>query len=245
MASVIRFLVWILVLGGIALGMSLWVARPAVAAACPACFGFSRVQDGLYVQSAMQPAQRQQAVAVVAAAEQRIVAFYGQERFPPRVLVCADDACYGRIGGMPGSGTGAVASDALVVAPAAVNTVAVAEALSHIEMRGRVGLWKMQMGAVPRWFEEGLAVVVSEDPLYLGPAKRANRCLAGVLTDMPATPEDWRDALQQQGDLLYAQSACKTWTWAQSHGGGAGVSALLDKLAAGQDFAALTRAALP
>ena len=241
MGSVIRFLVWILVLGGIALGMSLWVARPAVAAACPACFGFSRVQEGLYLQSGMQPEQQQKAVAAIAAAEQRIVAFYGQERFPPRVLVCADDACYRRIGGMPGSGTGAVASIALVVAPAAVNIVAVSEGLSHMEMRGRVGLWKMQLGAVPQWFEEGLAVVVSEDPLYLGPRKRDNRCLAGSFPDMPATPEDWRDELQQEGDVLYAQSACKTWMWTQEHGGGAGVSALLDKLAAGQDFTALTR----
>lgn len=241
MGSLIRLLVWILVLGGIALGMSLWVARPAVAAACPACFGFSRAQDGLYLQSGMKSEQQQQAVSVIAAAEQRIAAFYGQERFPPRVLVCADDACYRRIGGIQGSGTGAVATIALVVSSRAVNTVAVTEALSHIEMRGRVGLWKMQIGAVPQWFEEGLAVTVSEDPLYLGPGKRANRCLAGSFPDMPATPEEWRDELQQEGDILYAQSACKAWMWIEEHGGGAGVSALLDKLAAGQDFAALTR----
>lgn len=245
MASVIRFLVWILVLGGIALGMSLWVARPAVAAACPACFGFSRLQDGLYVQSGMKPEQQQKTIAVIAAAEQRIAAFFGQERFPPRVLVCADDACYHRIGGMPGSGTGAVASIALVVSPAAINTVAVSEGLSHMEMRGRVGFWKIQMGAVPQWFEEGLAVVVSEDPLFLGPRNHVNRCLAGSFPDMPQTPEDWRDELQQEGDILYAQSACETWMWVEHSGGGPGVSALLDKLAAGQDFTALTHAALP
>ena len=241
MASLIRFLVWILVLGAIALGMSLWVARPAVAAACPACFSFDRAQDGIYLQSGMKPEQREKALAAIAASRQRIAGFFGIERFPPRVLVCADDACYGRIGGMPGSGTGAVASLALVVSPEAVNTVAITEALTHVETRGRVGIWKMQMGALPQWFEEGLAVVVSEDPLYLGPAKHSNRCLAGALSDMPATPEDWRDGLQQEGDLLYAQSACKTWMWVGSNGGGKGVSTLLDKLAAGQDFANLVK----
>ena len=240
MGSVIRALVWMLALAAVGLGMGLWVARPAVAAACPACFGFSPAQDGVYLQSGMSPAQRAKAVATVAVSRGRITGFYGQERFTSRILICADDACYRRIGGEAGSGTGTVGSYALVVSPEAVNAVAVTEALSHVEMRGRVGLWKMQMGAVPEWFEQGLAVVVSEDPLYLGPAKRANRCLAGSLPDMPATPEDWRDELRQEGDVLYAQSACQTWMWVESHGGGAGVAVLLDKLAAGQDFTVLT-----
>ena len=241
MGSEIRALVWVLVLAALALGMGLWLVRPAVAAACPACFGLSRAQDGVYLQSGMKPEQQKQALAAIAAARQRIVRFYGEQRFPPRIMVCGDDTCYRHLGGVPGSGTGTAAYFAMAVSPEAVNTVAITEALSHVEMRGRVGAWKMETGAVPQWFEQGLAVVVSEDPLYLGPAKRDNRCLAGSFPDMPGTPEEWQGELQQEGDVLYAQSACKTWMWVESHGGGAGVAGLLDKLAAGQDFTALTR----
>ena len=28
----------------------------------------------------------------------------------------------------------------------------------------RVGLWHMELGAVPAWFDEGVAVLVSDDP---------------------------------------------------------------------------------
>ncbi|MEV6348454.1 hypothetical protein [Actinoplanes sp. NPDC051851] len=70
------------------------VAAPAVAAsACPACYGLSGLGDGVYAEQA-DPAYPP----MIAAAQERIAAFYGGRENRPRVLICATGACYRRIG---------------------------------------------------------------------------------------------------------------------------------------------------
>jgi hypothetical protein len=108
--------------------------------------------------------------------------------------------------------------------------------LSDAELYGRVGFWKFNLGAVPMWFDEGLAVVVADDRAYLLPPGQGDRCKAGPFPDMPATPGEWQQELQTEGDVLYAQSACKVNMWMMESGGPKAVTALLDKVAQGQDF---------
>ena len=235
----LRASAWLGILAVLTVGLALLMVRPLVAAACPACFGFVQVEPGLYVQSNMPAALRTRSVGSLAAAERRVGAFFDGLQHAPRVLVCADDGCYHRVGGVPGSGTGAAGSLALVVSPAAVDTVSMAEALTHVELRGRVGYWRMLVGAVPMWFEEGVVVLAADDTLYLAPPGRHDRCLAGPIPDMPVTPEDWNSALQEQGQTLYARSACQTDIWMESHGGPAGIVGLLTKLTQGQAFESL------
>ncbi len=231
--------VWLVILAALTLGIALVMVRPLVAAGCPACFSFSQLAPGLYVQSGMPAALRTRSAESLAAAEQRVGAFFGGLQHPPRVLVCADDACYRRAGGAPGTATAMAGSLVLVVAPAAVNPVLIAEALAHVELRGRVGTWRMLTGAVPMWFEEGVVVLAADDTLYIAPKGGRDRCLAGPIPDMPVTPEDWSSSLQQEGQVMYARSACQTDIWMESHGGPPAVTALLAKLAAGQSFDSL------
>jgi hypothetical protein len=56
---------------------------------------------------------------------------------------------------------------------------------------------------------------------------------------MPVTPEDWNQALMEQGNTLYASSACQVDVWLESHGGPSGIAALLAKVSQGQDFDSL------
>ena len=86
------------------------------------------------------------------------------------------------------------------------------------------------------WFDQGLAVVVANDSAYILPPGHGDRCKAGPFPDMPASPNDWQEELQQEGNVLYAQSACKVNMWMMENGGQKGVTALLDKVAQGQDF---------
>jgi hypothetical protein len=121
-----------------------------------------------------------------------------------------------------------------------MNPLYIAAGLSRAEVEGRIGFWKFQMGAVPMWFDEGVAVLVADDPAYILPPGHRDRCLTGSLPDMPATLTDWQDEMQQEGSTaLYAQSACKTVMWMEQNGGPKAVGALLDKVAQGQDFATL------
>lgn len=239
MRGIFHAAVWLLMLALITAGIITLTLRPAAAAACPQCFGLQKAADGIYLQSGMDAAQRQRALAAVDAARLEAAQFYDGLQHSPRVLVCADDACYHRLGGAPGTAVGSLASLSLEVAPRGLDPVYIAAGLSRAEVQGRVGFWKFSLGAVPMWFDEGVAVVVADDPAYILPPGRGDRCKAGSFPDMPATPSDWQQELQQEGDVLYAQSACKTAMWMAQNGGAKAVTGLLDKLAQGQDFATL------
>ncbi|HEY1772723.1 MAG TPA: hypothetical protein VGH91_05980 [Gammaproteobacteria bacterium] len=239
MKWILQTMIWLLVLALVAAGSAYLMARPVAAAACPRCFGLTDSGDGLYLQSGMSDVQRTRAQAAVSDALTRAAVFYGPLQHRPRMLLCADDACYRRIGGAPGSGVGSLGSVALEISPQGTNPVYIAAGLSRTELQGRVGFWKFETGAVPTWFDEGVAVVVADDPAYILPPGHGDRCKAGSFPDMPATPTEWQEELQQEGDVLYAQSACKTNMWIIENGGPKAVTGLLDKLAQGQDFSKL------
>ena len=237
MRGIFQFMIWMLALALLTAGVAFLMARPALAATCPWCFGLQRAADGIYVQGDMAAAERNRVLATVGAARLRATQFYGGLEHAPRILICADDACYSRLGGAPGSATGSMGSMVLEVSHlGSEQEVFITSGLSDAEVYGRIGFWKSNLGAIPMWFEEGLAVVVADDRAYLLPPGHGDRCKAGPFPDMPATPSDWQLELQQEGDVLYAQSACKVEMWMMRNGGSKSAVALLDKVAQGQDF---------
>lgn len=238
----IRAAIWILVILLLFAGFIVWVARPVAVVTCPQCFGLSKAADGVYVESAMPAGMRRHVLQVLAEAEDRVGHFYGTLEHRPRTVVCATDACFQRIGG-GGTRVGSLGSFALLVAPQGTNVVLISHELSHVELHGRVGLWHMEVGAIPAWFDEGVAVLVSDDPAYLAPVRPGrDRCAAGPMADLPTDPAEWRDRLTEQGDLLYASAACQVDIWMLAQGGPPAVPALLAKIHDGQDFDTLYNA---
>jgi hypothetical protein len=241
-STMLRATVWVLILAMLPLGMMFITARPVLAVSCPQCFGFTRIADGVYAESSMPAADRDHALQVLAESERRVTAFYGSLQHRPRLLVCGADACYDRIGGMQGTGTGSVGYFAIVVASQALDPVLIATTLAHAELMGRVGMWRMKSGAVPAWFDAGAAVLASDDPAYLAPAsrKRKDRCLTGPGGELPEEADLWQERVQQF-DYLNAAAACRVDLWMIAHGGSQAVTALLGKLADGQSFDTLYR----
>ncbi|HSN17035.1 MAG TPA: hypothetical protein VLV87_02400 [Gammaproteobacteria bacterium] len=240
MKGIFQLLTWILVVASLAAALAFLMARPALAAACPWCFGLQRAADGVYVQDDMVAAERSRVLATVAAAKVQASRFYGSLEHAPRILICADEACYAHLGGEPGTATGSMGSTVLEVSHlGSEQQVFITSGLSDAEIYGRLGFWKFNLGAIPMWFEEGLAVVVADDRAYLLPPGRGDRCMAGPFPDMPATPSEWQQELQQEGDVLYAQSACKVDMWMMRNGGPKAAVTLVDKVAQGQDFSKL------
>ena len=238
--ALLQAAVWTLVLAALPVGMLYLVARPVVAAGCPQCFGFSAAADGVYLQSGIGAAQQARAGQVLADARKRAADFYGRLEYSPRVLVCADDACYARVGGLPGTGTVSVERFAVVVAPQGLDPVAVSAAISHAELEGRVGVWKMKSGAVPAWFDAGVAALASDNRAYVLPERphQKDRCQTGPGGDLPDQSDLWQ-ARVQQFDYLNAAAACRVDLWMIKNGGPQAVDALLDKIAQGQDFSKL------
>jgi hypothetical protein len=222
-----------LALGGVALItlaiIAIGIAFPATAAiACPRCLGFEHAAGRLYIERGASAVDRMTAVEAIAAGEDRVAAFYGGRRSNPIILVCVSDACYRRLGG-GGSRGQAYWTMALILSPRGISTVIAAHELSHIELHTRLGLWRTIRHAVPPWFDEGLAVVVSDDRRYLTAPGSPDRCR---VADDGATPP-------ANDDRFYAIAGCRVSRWMAAHGdNAAAILALIEKITGGVPFAA-------
>ncbi|MDA0638552.1 hypothetical protein OUY22_34530 [Nonomuraea sp. MCN248] len=213
------------------------LAFPSVAATiCPGCYGLERLGPGVYVEPRLAPAQRRHVAEVVEQADQRVRDFFGGRASAPDILVCLSDDCYRRIGG--GERGVAVLNRSVMLSPRGVDPVIASHELTHVELHARLD------GAdVPQWFNEGLAVLVSDDPRYLAPA--GDRCLLDSRRALPATLGDWLRA-GSADHRIYAEAACQVSRWAEANGGEQAVPALIERLSAGQAFPDLrTPAATP
>lgn len=213
-------------------------AYPAAAVtACPSCYGFSALGDGLYLEGGMTETEQTAAVATVAAARERVKAFYGELRGEPRILICKTEACYRPIGG--GSRGQAILDWSLVLSPRGENPVIAAHELSHIELHNRIGFLNTWNRAVPQWFDEGLAAEISGDPRYLAEGSAGDRCLIEPGGDMPTTRNAWVESARTQE--LYARAACRVNRWLLSRGGPQAIVTLAQKVANGEPFEAAVR----
>jgi len=220
----------------IALGAALlaWM-QPAIAAlACPTCFGMERLSGEVFVDSVMSAQERARLLAMMAEGDQKVAGFYGELRENPVVIACASEVCSRRLGAR-GARAVSYASFGMRLSPAGLDPTIIAHERAHIELHGRLGLVRFLAGAVPAWFDEGLAVVISDDPRYLLPGDAKDRCRAEPDGDLPRGMTEWirRTSADQS---LYAKAACRVLRWANAHGGRAGLFALIDRVAGGEPF---------
>jgi hypothetical protein len=236
---------WTWIVGGLigallAAAGTVAVTNPAGAAvACPACYGLQALAPGVYAEIGQTPAQRQQIVEILEAADRRVREFYHGRVSRPQMLVCRTERCYRRIGG--GREKGRAISDwAFMLAPGGISEVTATHELAHVEFHRRLGSARSQ---VPQWFDEGLAVLISEDPRYLAPGRPgrpgpkgiSDRCLitAGEASSVAHTT--WiRRATGD--DQAYAKAACLVSRWVAERGGRAAVLDLIRRLTAGERF---------
>jgi hypothetical protein len=207
---------------------ALILTAPAVAATvCPRCYGFSALGDGIYVDRGDERYRR-----IVDRSKQRITAFYGTRVSHPRVLICTTEACYRRIGGGGEKGK-AIRNWSVMLSPRGANETIATHELSHVEFHERLGAARRE---VPHWFDEGLAVLVSEDPRYLRPPSNPDRCRLPYEQAAPVIHTDWRRAVTGGVDRPYRQAACVVSRWTSARGGPAAVPHLITLLRAGADF---------
>lgn len=212
---------------------ALAVFEPTIAAiGCPPCFGFDRLEANVFVDRDATPDQRSEAHAIAVGALDRIGAFYGGRQSAPDLFLCTTAACYSRIGG--GGSHGMTILDlALFLSPQGFTPVDATHELSHIELHKRLGRLKTLRRAIPQWFDEGVAVVVSKDPRY-PLAQTGAECVAALQGDMPVTRSAWIQ--EAEHDQLYAKAAQRVGCWMAARGGPPAIVDLIGKVATGMPF---------
>ncbi|EEA03517.1 conserved hypothetical protein [Burkholderia sp. H160] len=85
----------------LALGITgiVYALPSSAAAVCPACYGFQEVRPDVYVQKQASEDERAAIVITIEDARSELTKFWGPLEAKPRILVCADDDCFRRLGG--------------------------------------------------------------------------------------------------------------------------------------------------
>lgn len=128
----------------------------------PETFGLQPVAPNLYVERGMDAATIAQLKEAMLKAEAAIRATYGGVLSQPLVHACFTDACLAAFGG---EGTFAkVYGKRILLSRNGLNWHFIAHEWSHAELWQRLGFtaWKR----MPQWFDDGVAVAVSEAPQH-------------------------------------------------------------------------------
>ena len=127
----------------------------------PESFGLNPVTPGIYVEGGADDATRAMLRDAMEKAESAIHAAYGGVISRPIVHACISKECYESFGGR-GAERAKIFGDRILLSPRGLNWHYLAHEWSHDEIRTRLSFsaWRH----MPQWFDEGMAVAISEAP---------------------------------------------------------------------------------
>ena len=121
------------------------------------------VQDGagLYVEASLSPEERRTLRHEIELGRAQVGQFFGDLKTNPYIVACASNECAARFGSY-GERAAAFGDTAIRLSPNGWTAALVAHEWVHAEVYYRVGgFWRIN--AIPRWFDEGVAVVVANE----------------------------------------------------------------------------------
>lgn len=130
----------------------------------PTWSGFIEIKKDIYVDRQMSMLQRDVLLETLGLANKRVSAFWGPLQSEATLFVCSTEKCFVSSGGGKAKGK-ALGASKILLSPRGQTIVILAHELSHVELHKRMGVfraWRL----IPSWFDEGLAVLVSQDPRY-------------------------------------------------------------------------------
>jgi len=211
----------------------------------PKTSGMDEVTPLLYVEPSMTADQRQELQRQIEIAHATLVAFYGDATATPYFVACLTKACDVRFGSY-GQRAAAYGDFAIRLSAEGLSSPLIAHEWSHAELYRRAGGWWSARN-VPRWFDEGVAVVVANEPRHSEDNWREiqNRGLPIPKLDELTSFSDWGAAMGRYGEtegdvpgnfhVVYTTAGHEVRTFL-SCAGPAGLNALLDALHAGAAF---------
>lgn len=230
------------------------VTRPEAKTAkllAPTWFGLQQIAPGLYVDRDMSAAEREKVARITDQAREQLRKYYGAVASSPRFFFCATEARFHALGGTTQRGL-TIANYACLF-PKGGSTPIVAHEWSHAELFTRLG-W-LNKHRVPQWFDEGVAVTVSEEPSH-SEAIYEEAIRTGVAVPTLSELESlrqWNAAAHRYGDaqlnpahlhVVYATAGHEVRQWF-ARTGTSGLQRLIAAIREGQAFAACYTPANP
>lgn len=197
---------------------------------CPTCFGLQKAGPGLYTDA---PPERQTELReMLETADRETARFFGELISSPRVVACASQKCVEAFSrGYVASGV-TFGSYAIRIAPRGIHQKVITHERMHAELHRRVGDIRMARGAIPTWFDEGLAVLVAGDDRFL---RRRNPAAEADIADARGQ-SDWARLVDRHGWRAMYGAATQRVVAYERRIGRDGLRRVVERVAAGEDF---------
>jgi len=223
----------------------------------PEQFGLTPIEQNVYIETGADEKAKGELRDAMVMAENAIRAAYGSVNSHPIVHACISESCYEFLGGK--TSRAKVYGDHILLSPRGFNWHFLAHEWSHAEIRSRLSFsarWHL-----PQWFDEGLAVSVSEAPEH---SEAHWQFLVASGTPRPSREElltykslrQWLNAVERYGEKqnierkakgepevrpVYTAAGHEVRPWL-SKAGSHGLIDLISRLNNGEDFEAVYNA---
>jgi len=224
----------------------------------PEHFGLTPIEQNVYIETGADEKAKGELRDAMVRAENAIRSAYGSVNSHPIVHACISESCYESLGGK--TSRAKVYGDHILLSPRGFNWHFLAHEWSHAEIRSRLSFsarWHL-----PQWFDEGLAVSVSEAPEH---SEAHWQFLVAPGTPRPSREElltykslrQWLNAVERYGEKqnierkakgepevrpVYSAAGHEVRPWL-SKAGSHGLIDLISRLNNGEDFEAVYNAA--
>jgi hypothetical protein len=238
-----RFIVLAALLGAAGLcagcGVRPWALAPALS-------GAERVSEQLWVEHGMPAMTRIALSQAIVVARKRLAGTFGTVRSSPPVVACCTDAKARSLGLRERAVAQTVRGPAILLGPRGLTAEEVLHEWTHAELDAR--LPRAVVRRLPRWFDEGLARVVSDDARYSEEnwGRIESRGVETPHINELYTPQQWDEAMRryrhERSDTTSVRSVVGTVAAHEVRGwlaraGRDGLPRLIEALNAGEAFA--------
>ena len=212
----------------------------------PALSGMEREGPSLWVEPGTPAAVRAGLRQEMAAARDRVGRFYGSVQSSPRVFACVTQARARSLGLPNHNRAHTVGGRTIVLGPHGLVTPILTHEWAHAELDARLSPGVLRR--LPRWFDEGLASVIGDEPWYSEAhwQEIVRRALPVPHLNELYTFRQMADAVRDYGDtrpdsagnqhVVYSAAAHEVRGWLARAGRG-GLHRLIAALNAGEAFA--------
>ncbi len=160
----------------------------------PGWFGFDEIAPNIFAPPEMAESSRTAAVSMILSSENRVSAYFGYSINRPKIVLCPTGLCNQVFGKKATRGV-AYGKRVVRLNPKGINDEIATHELAHTALKNHVGEWRTFFGAVPAWFDEGLAVLISGSNLY---SKTVSPEVLRALQSRPGW-RDWNPLVKTHG----------------------------------------------